>query len=294
MIEVPYLPRAIENSIRNSKGDWDESKIHVSDLAVTLENQNDKKCPRQFWMRLRDYPKRDKHIGEIIMFDHGHRIHERLDSYIRDGIEPPFGVYACEMPVTFAGESITGTTDYILKNEETGELVVVDFKTSRGKAFYYLDENGPKESNVLQVQSYMYGLNTMEENPKMGLVLYVDREGQNGMRQFPVERDDERVKKAITQTREIAQQKIIPPKLNYNIKIRENKGPDSLYVNMPWQCERCDYLDISCGGALPKEYRTEEIVAKIDNNNVIKYKKGFEYFEELIGGELNGSLQKTS
>ena len=279
-MEYPYLPRAIEEGLSQEKDTWGEDRIHVSDLAVTLDG-NDKKCPREFWMRLRGYKKKPLTPGKKLMFDHGNRIHERIADVITSGLEEQWEIIGIESPVIFREFNITGTTDFVIRNIYTEEIFIVDFKTVRGRAFYHLDD--AKESHKLQVQSYAYG-----KDADGGLVLYIDREGQNAQMQFPVERNDEKVKRAIEETLQIAQQEKIPPKLDYTIQINENKGPDSIKVCEPWQCQYCDYKDVSCDGALPVKFRTNSIVGKVDDEGNISYKKGFEYFKELLGGELVG------
>ena len=85
-------------------------------------------------------------------------------------------------------------------------------------------------------------------------LFHVDREGQNGVRQFPVMPDSEQFLKDLYKVKQIIKSRpsILPPKLNIN----ENKTcDDSIKLGMPWQCNRCNYLDVSCRGALPSDKR---------------------------------------
>lgn len=71
----------------------------------------------------------------------------------------------------------------------TPRRLVVDIKTWRGIAFRYLAE--PKRPHVVQLQTYV-----MLRNAAGGLLLYVDRDGENATRQFHVQRDDDTVRRA--------------------------------------------------------------------------------------------------
>jgi len=252
---IPSLPALMEEGLRNQKDDWGDDRLHISDLSVYLE---DGKCPRELWLRLNGYEKRELTAGQMLMFDHGHRIHERIVEILTKPLEEREWVISkIEKPVEVLG--IRGRADMVIKHEE-GMEVVVDFKTLRGRAFQYLEQ--PKESHVLQVQAYMMG-----EGASKGVVFYLDREGQNAARQFVVDRDDETVSEAIKYAKSIQQMENLPDELNPKVEIKKNKGPDSVYLKLPWQCDYCQYRDVSCEGALPKEYRELGVVGKTDGTN---------------------------
>ena len=263
---IPSLPAMMEEGLRNQKDDWGDDRLHVSDLSVYLD---DGKCPRELWLRLNGYEKRELTAGQMLMFDHGHRIHER----IVDIIEKPLlnqGWYIVdvEMPIKItalkdgAEVSIKGRADIVLQHEE-GMEVVVDFKTLRGRAFQYLEQ--PKEAHVLQVQSYMAGVEAYE-----GIIFYLDREGQNAARQFIVYRDDMKVTGAVKYAKSIEEMSEPPEALPPKVEIRKNKGPDSVYLKLPWQCDYCQYRDVSCIGAIPRKFRDLGVVGKIDAENNFK------------------------
>lgn len=250
MINVPSLVKALDTGLRQDKGEWDESKIHVSDLAVAIGE----KCPRQLWLRLHGAEKQRQHVGMLLMWDHGQRIHERLVEIINKGLDNGWYIEWVEEPVRLPG--VTGRLDTRLKRKDN--RIVVDFKSVRGKAFSFLNEAKP--SHVLQVQSYITGTDS-----NGGLVFYVDREGQNACKQFPVFRDDERVLKAVTEVKRIALAVNPPPILQPKLEISKNKGPDSIKLCQGWMCDYCQYIDVSCPGALPKRHRDLGIVGHYDN-----------------------------
>jgi hypothetical protein len=133
---------------------------------------------------------------------------------------------------------------------------VVDIKTKRGGAFSYLNEAKP--GNILQVQAYMKG-----ENADFGSVLYVDREGQNFMREFDVPRADNRPEEAVRRLVSIRDNPIPPAPVGLRIVRNTNKGPDSFRVELPWQIGWCDLVTCACKKALPCKSIPKGIVGKL-------------------------------
>lgn len=70
-----------------------------------------------------------------------------------------------------------------------------------------------------------------------GLLLYVDREGQNATRQFPVERDDATVQRAARVITKITSRREPPVPL-----VGGRRG------GKPWQCGYCQFFGASCSG----------------------------------------------
>ena len=253
MIAVPSLPQALETGLRNQEDDWGDSRVHVSDLAVAIGE----KCARQLWLRLQGAKKKDLTAGQLLMFDHAHRIHERLVEVIRENLNGGWQIQAVEKQVSIG--DVTGRYDTRLWHDGEGWEIIVDFKTMRGRAFGYFKDAKP--AHVLQVQAYVTAADA-----DAGLLFYVDREGQNAARQFFVERDDARVFTALRHTLDIAKGPdpgILAPK----VEVRQNKGPDSVYLKQPWNCDYCEYIDVSCPGALPKKMRELGIVGKINGSS---------------------------
>jgi hypothetical protein len=167
--------------------EWNDQRVHISDLAVGLDDKSDRKCRRQLWLRYNNYHKKNKNNGTKLMFKQGNNLHEILADLIKKGLPDNWEVVGVEKQISI--DFITGRYDCQIINKTTGKKYIIDFKTVRGAAFNYL--NKPKGSHILQVQSYM-----LAENADGGFVIYADREGQNFVKQFEVKRNDEKVKKS--------------------------------------------------------------------------------------------------
>ncbi len=267
-MNLPDIPAIVERSLLAEPDTWEESVIHATDLAVSLPG-DDGKCARQLWLRLRGAEKRERHRGELLMLDHGTQIHERILPLIEDGLPESWVIAGVEEAVEWMG--VTGRYDLRLMSSEGS--VIVDFKTVRGRAFQYMD--GPRPANELQVQFYM-----LASGADAGVLLYIDREGQNYMRQYPVQPDDQAVVRAVEVARYIESSEIPPTILRPKLIINKNKGPDSVKLSMPWQCDYCDYLDLACDGALDPDYRVKGIIGHIDGG--FTPKKGREHLSEIV------------
>ena len=254
------LVNALNAALSVADNEWDDSSLHVSDLSTPTEG-----CPRQLWLRLRGAQKKKPTPGQLLMFRHGNRIHRELIEDLRVGLGSEWEIIAVEKPVEFEG--IIGKCDCLLQNVITKEIIVVDFKSVRGRKFGHLDAQGKSmDSHNIQVQGYSYGFTVSAIcEPVCGIVLYTDREGQNGFRQYDdVPNDFQAVKDAIAEIKTIAGLSEAPPLLEPMIEVKENKGPDSVKLKMPWNCGYCDYADISCHGALPNRLRDLGIVGYTD------------------------------
>lgn len=291
----PKLPHAIRRGLESyePEHEWRADKLHVSDLAVAIEG-DDGKCERQLWLRLAGVEPPAPTLGRVLMFDHGHRIHARMVELLDLGLTGGWRIVEVEHPVTIGHSSpVVGRLDVLLRGP-CGQLVVLDFKTTRGRAFRYLD--APKPMHELQVQSYAFAVDA-----HAAVILYVDREGQNFIQQFNVERYDPRVKSAMGYAEGIRQWAIwyrvrkdahlreygpdyLPPKITVN----ENKGPDSVKLSLPWQCQYCDYLDGACPGALAPSLRFNGIVGHIHNDDFVP-KNGCETIAPIVRSELEVS-----
>ena len=242
------LVGALERGIDAMKPEheWDESKIHVSDLSVVLP-PSDRKCHRGLWYRYHGYEKQERNAGTKLMFLQGDRLHRMATELLEKGLKNWF-IEGIEEKVEL--NNITGRYDCCLSNPTENEYMIIDFKTVRGNAFNYLNE--PKASHKLQVQTYMYA--TGIDN---GAVIYIDREGQNFARQFYVEPDFIQVQKGIDTAKAIIEKTEPPAKMSPKIKINNNKGDDSIVVKEPWQCSYCDLKNVSCEGAIPADYESK-------------------------------------
>lgn len=234
---TPGLKAALERALGATPDSWGDDKLHVSDLAVSIPG-DDGKCPRQLWLRLHGAEKAKKHPGQHLMFAAGHRLHAAVVEWLREGLEDGWEITGVECDLTSVlPEGLSGTCDIVLTGPN-GERVVVDTKSLRGRAFSFLDS--PKPANVLQVQAYCFALDA-----DYGMLLYVDREGQNFAREFRVERDDAAVKEAVDVAKRI-EGLLEPPPVLQPKELKKGK-------KNPWQCDYCDYCGVSCPGAVPKE-----------------------------------------
>ena len=262
-MKIPPLTQAVEIGLQladdNSR---DNSVLHVTDLAVSIGEG----CPRQLWLKLKGADKKKLTAGQLLMFWHGKRIHVDLVDLLRAGLPAEWEIVGVEAPMVF--DEIHGTADVVLKNTLTHEIIVADFKTMRGRGFYFLNDE-PKPAHKLQVQSYGYGLDvTRQYDADGGMVLYVDREGQNAFQQFPVARDDNAVKEAIIEAKMIRDMPKAPDILNPVVKQGKATKTKGIPVNvvMPWMCDYCDYINVSCPGALPYSFRDMGVVGHITKN----------------------------
>ncbi len=85
-MNLPNLPLAIEAALLAKPDEWDNLRIHATDLAVYFSG-DDGKCPRELWLRLKGARQNPFHRGELLMFDHGNEIHERTTKLINEGFE---------------------------------------------------------------------------------------------------------------------------------------------------------------------------------------------------------------
>lgn len=274
MLSVPSLPQALEAGLREEEknDDRDNSVLHVSDLAVAIGE----KCPRSLWLRLRGAERKEATLGQLLMFRHGKRIHIDLVNILK--LNNGWQIQAVEKPVILG--PVVGRYDTRLFHSKEGWEIIVDFKSVRGRKFSYLKEAMP--GHVLQVQAYIAAADA-----DGGLVFYVDREGQNTAKQFYVQRDDQAVWFAVEECVKIRDSEIAPAILQPKLTIGKNKGPDSVKLEMPWQCSYCQYLDMSCPGALPKKYRELGIVGYVDGSfkPKIKDERVIEIVEGLLAPE---------
>lgn len=268
------LVSILERAIDDSEDDWDNDGLHASDTTVLLDQDNGGKCHRALWYRLESYDPIDKNFGEKLMLDHGNKIHERISSLIKEYIPSDYSVVDIEKNLTEElPNDLIGHCDFVMTDDD-GNTAPVEIKTQRGRGIQQLSsELEPKESHKLQLQTYLYALESDQ-----GYILYVDREGQNGALQFEVEPNDERVEAAVSQLENIREMDSKPDVLDVNVRVRENKGPDSVYVERPWQCDYCDFKN-TCETALPDEFLVDGIVAKIESDGQIDMESGNETTE---------------
>jgi len=237
------------------RGEWDESKLHISDLGVCSGiPKSDRKCPRALWYRLNGARKEPSNAGKKLMFLQGHR----LESIVVEALQRASVI--CDTQVT-AGiaskheeDMIFGTADLLIHT--LNGLLVVDIKTRRGNSFRY--STAVKEAEKMQVLGYAYALSNFHNAyATSGAILEVDREGQNFARiwEFPIgEEEFGKVEMAINEIRSIRHTSTPPDGFDATLIRKENKGDDALKLNIPWQCRYCPYADTVC------DYRPDESI----------------------------------
>ncbi|MDD5018071.1 MAG: hypothetical protein PHO15_08250 [Eubacteriales bacterium] len=256
---------AIESGIPLLKShEWEQDRLHISDLGVPCDG-----CPRQLWLRLHGAKERPLRLGELLMFDAGQRIHDRMVQALELG---GLQVIDSEKPVSLDG--LTGRYD--VKLCDGSRTIIADFKTVRGAAFQYLVE--PKPSNIAQVLGY-----TTAEDADGAAIIYIDREGQNGVRVFEIDRNDEEVYANVAKLKEIASGEM-PPILKPILEQVERKQFITIYLKQPWNCDYCRYQDVSCDGALPPDLRGKEIAGRVKDG---KYEPENDKYTAIVEGLLN-------
>jgi CRISPR/Cas system-associated exonuclease Cas4 (RecB family) len=251
---------AIESGIPKLKShEWESGKLHMSDLGVPCDG-----CPRQLWLRLHGAEERPLHLGELLMFDAGQRIHDRMVEALEQG-----GLQVIDSEKQTSLDGITGRYDVKLRDND--KIIIVDFKTVRGAAFQYLTE--PKLSHIAQVLGY-----TTAEDADGAAIIYIDREGQNGVRVFEIDRNDDEVYANITKLKEIASGDM-PPILKPILEQVERKQFTTIYLKQPWNCDYCRYQDVSCDGALPPDLRIKEIAGRVKDG---KYEPENDKYTEIV------------
>lgn len=213
------------------------SLIRPSALGLALGPDHDG-CVRALWEISRGATQREDTPGELLMFKAGNLLHDEMDRMLRGYLEGHgWRVLGTEMRVSAFG--IEGDFDLLAEHIETGWRRVYDWKTKRGNAFSYLTEAKP--GNVLQVQFYIAAADADD-----GVLGYIDREGQNFLRDFAVPRNDERPKTAVAVLEEVLASDTPPPCVTPSVAIRENKGADAVYINEPWQVSWCRLNECVC------------------------------------------------
>lgn len=241
--------------------------LYVSDLGYAYGL-----CEKQLWLKLQKAPQKELGYNEILMFQQGELTHIETVEMIKYGLDDYWEIVAVEKSVR--GLGLIGRYDFKLRGQRD-ETVIVDTKSSRGKNFDFLDRDGCKPEPKAQVKGYI-----QMDGADYGILFYVDREGQNGVRQFPVMPEDMRPK--IEKLKEIRDREA-PLKMLPKIRIRQNKSANSIYIGLPWQCKYCNFLDISCEGALPEKWRNiNGIVAKQGKKGIYPYKDKYSELVPLI------------
>lgn len=266
------LEKILTDEMLANRQSWDkDGKIYATDLGVALGPEHSG-CPRAFWEKCHNAPRREPSAGEMLMWRMGELVEEEIIRLLKTAL-PKVGWELVGTQERVRQYGVSGRLDVRIRHVETGAIRIVDVKTKRGQAFGFLNEAKP--DNVLQVQYYMDGTDAVG-----GDLLYVDREGQNFVRQFEVERNDARPRKAAEILESIRDNETPPAPCKAMLSRTVNKGPDSLYLKNPWQVEWCDLKKCPCRAAIGKV--PSGIAGKVSKKGGVKMSEGCEEFADTV------------
>jgi len=93
-----------------------------------------------------------------------------------------------------------------------------------------------------------------------GILVYVDREGQNFMRPFAVDRDDDDLVAEVRRMQAMRDGPM-PDCIKATVKRNVNKKADSFALTTPWQMNWCNDLECPCKKAVPS-FPDGKVIAK--------------------------------
>ena len=247
-------------------------KLYISDLkwGIPLEEGGD--CPKKLWAKMRNEPERAAGPGVELMLAAGDRLHEAVAGWLKDHLEGDWVVHAVEKKVQY--QELHGRMDIELRALNSRNVGVIDVKTKRGAAFGYLNE--AHRADILQVQCYMECTDPLPA--ETGLLVYMDREGQNWIKCFPVKRNPQAVLHAynrVVQIRQAAMDGEVVPGMAPVVTVKQNKGPDSITVKWPWQVEWCPLEHCYCKARIKKAL-PKGVLAHVNAKGEVKMVKAHE------------------
>lgn len=157
------------------------------------------------------------------IFDNGHRVHDRLYSYLKDiGI-----LVAEEIPVTYDSPPIEGTADGII-NLDGNKLI--ELKSISNEGFHYRQlYKKPKDEHYRQAQIYMKCLDL-----DSGFVIYENKNNQEILPIY-IDRDEPFIDKLFKKYVKI-----------YEAYEKQEK-PDRPYKRTSANCSNCDLAKLCWG-----------------------------------------------
>lgn len=258
---IPNLVKALKAAV--AREEWERNgRIYASDLSVYLPTEAGGKCNLGYWLLLHGAKKKtNTSPGKNLMWLQGERLHDfAAEALARELPWQGWRVRDIERRVQI-DDDIGSRLDLLLEDPETGKVIVVDFKTKRGSAFGYLNKARPADG--LQVKAYMTGLRREGFDVLGGIILYIDREGSNFAKQFPdaslIEPNDDVVARALAHARLLRDTDERPDPILPTVDIKENKGPDSIYLKAPWQVGWCDLEECACAEeSFPEDFPVDK------------------------------------
>ena len=222
-----------------NNGSYYSSGIHCSSLDS---------CVRQVVMDYFKFPKKEPTMAKLLMFEIGNFVHRLVGRWANSSDK--FELSGEEEILTeFLPGDISGKCDLNIKHRETGEKILIDTKTAMPNAFKIYSQYLVKKAHEIQLNAYSYGLKGKGEEPDNLMLTYFDRGGTNTPVYVDVQKMSEeeiedifiRYQKAVDDYKE---SKTMPPKVDL---IFSRKG-SSIFAKKSWQCDYCDFCDVSCTG----------------------------------------------
>jgi hypothetical protein len=230
--------------------------------------------------------------GFKVMINHSNLLHVAYEAMLRHRLMQ-FEVKT-ELGTTIhfkdGAPPMAGTADIVVYDKDA-PIAVYDIKTVRGNAFNY--GNLLKDGHVLQLQAYMMGFDVLR-----GALIYIDREGQNGFRTFPIERDDAAVERAAQYLWNVLTGLENPVDIKPAINVNAN---GDIMLKAPWQMSYCDMGD-GCicrqkafgDKELPQRaMKFGKVDMKVDDGFTMS-KAGAKYLNEAVMGALEEALMGVS
>lgn len=277
---LPNLEAVLQEEILQDRETWPrKGRIYPSDLGTAL-GPDVAGCPAALWAKLKDEPQKELEPGVLLMFKIGDLVHDYIADLLKRAL-PRHGWEVVAVEKKTAYDDLGGRLDIKVRHTATGTERVIDGKTKRGKAFRYLPE--PKPTDEVQVRYYVQA-----EGAAGGDLLYIDREGQNFVRHFPVSPDGEQVDRCIElikRLRDMDEEDL--PLVGFNVRVRENdKSAHAVYVDYPWQITWCSMKKCRCAEAVGKA-PPKKIVARLhDDGTVTAEKEQYEVWLDVVVPKL--------
>lgn len=230
------------NDIKDESGYY-SSGIHCSSLGM---------CKRKVIMDFYKFPKKEHGLTTLLMFEGGNHFHRMVQAWIRNSNR--FKSLAEEFNVTEGlPKPITGKLDTVFQDTITGQIILADVKTAMPNQFKdnlvgYL----PKENHIIQVTAYAKGYKELGYHYDQLAIMYFDRAGSNKPLIYFVEPYPD-----ISQLMD----EYILAQLRYE---QDKILPDRL-ASKSWECDYCDYMNISCEGYI-KDAK-DEFAEYVKNEN---------------------------
>ncbi len=226
------------NAVKDNEGYYSNG-IHCSQLGM---------CKRKVVMDYFKFERKQYGLPTLLQFEGGNHFHDIVKNWVRSSKR--FKILHEEFNITKGlPEPITGRLDIVFKDTVTNLIILSDVKTAMPNQFKQYMDTLPKENHRIQITSYGYGYKNMGFNYDKLAIMYFDRAGSNKPLIYFIE-----------------PYTTIESLFNYYIDAIHNyelnkRLPDRL-KGKTWECDYCDFKDVSCEG-----YITDEFDEFVDSEN---------------------------